>query len=60
MNPEKLSDPNGLPWRATYRRLAQKRREDLIAYSDYTVPTEGSLTELAQRLLTVIAENGCS
>ena len=60
MNPEKLSDPNGLPWRATYRRLAQKRREDLMAHSDYTVPTEGTLTELAQRLLTVIAENGCS
>lgn len=60
MNPEKLSDPNGLPWRATYRRLAQKRREDLMAHSDYTVPTEGTLTELAQRLLTVIAENGWS
>lgn len=60
VNPEKLSDPNGLPWRATYRRLAQKRRENLMAYSDYTVSTEGTLTELAQRLLKVIAENGCS
>ena len=60
VNPEKLSDPNGLPWRATYRRLAKDRREVLMAYSDYTVPTEGTLTELAQRLLKVIAENGCS
>ena len=49
VNPEKLSDPNGLPW-----------REGLMAHSDYTVPTEGTLTELAQRLLKVIAENGCS
>lgn len=60
VNPEKLSDPNGLPWRAAYRRLAKDRREGLMAHSDYTVPTEGTLTELAQRLLKVIAENGCS
>lgn len=60
VNPEQLSDPNGLPWRAAYRRLAKYRREGLMAHSDYTVPTEGTLTELAQRLLKVIAENGCS
>lgn len=60
MNPENLSDPNGLPWRAAYRRLAQNRREDLIAHADHTVRADGTFTELAQRLLKVIAANGCS
>lgn len=60
MNPENLHDPNGLPWRAAYRRLSKSRREQLMAHADHTVDVDGTFTELAHRLLKVITANGYS
>lgn len=60
VNPENLHDTNGLPWRMAYRRLAKQRREHLMAHSDHTLRADGTLTELAKRVLRTIRENGYS
>lgn len=54
MNPQNLSDPNGLPWRAAYRHLATQRSELLRQRCDVTIATQDSFEKVREKLVEAL------